>query len=124
MLPMRPVQKNAWPTENGKNKVYRKFQHAKQDLMDNLGDYCSYCEVFGSKSHLEVEHILPKSDARYAHLEKDWTNFLLACKNCNTIKSFTVVDPTTAYLPHQNNTYLALTFSEGGLVAVNAALND
>jgi hypothetical protein len=40
---------------------------------------CNYCE---RNEASDVEHILPKG--RFPHLAFVWSNYLLACKNCNT----------------------------------------
>ena len=51
------------------------------DLLRELGENCSYCEMELKDGH-EVEHVQPKS--REPTLLTSWSNFLLACKCCNT----------------------------------------
>ncbi|TLU82390.1 MAG: hypothetical protein FDX21_07750 [Chlorobium sp.] len=117
---MRPVIKLDWPQENGSQKSYRPHTKANNDLEENLGPYCSYCEVFSSD--LEVEHVISQDqDATLAH---DWNNFLLACGRCNGKcgKSNKHVDFTTIHFPHLNNTFLSFSYKEGGLITVNPAL--
>jgi uncharacterized protein (TIGR02646 family) len=74
-------------------------------------------------SGLAVEHIQPKN------LQKDkkllWNNFLLSCVNCNSIKGKTDINDAniTDFLwPDTNNTFLALKYTEGGVIDVNPNL--
>ena len=60
------------------------YQTARADLITNLGQYCSYCEMPLAAS-LAVEHMLPKKD--FPALAVTWRNFLLACPVRNSIKS-------------------------------------
>jgi len=120
---MRPIEKGNCPLDNkGKNIIFSSYGNAKPYLIDRIDSYCSFCERQSHSAALEVEHILPKSLLQYTHLEKDWNNFLLACKNCNTIKSNNVFNEI--YFPDKNNTFLAFQILEGGLVKVNTNLND
>lgn len=120
---MRPVQKLPHPLDaNGNPKSYSPYGKAKPDLVANLGDYCSYCEVFTTFVAIEVEHILPKS--AFVALQEEWNNFLLSCKTCNTIKSDTIFDLSDIHLPHQNNTAISLQYQEGGTISVPPALSN
>ena len=80
---MRPVEK--WTVGHTTSEgfvvvsTYDPHTHANGILHKNLGDFCSYCEVFSSD--LEVEHIVPTY--RNGILRTQWTNFLLACGRCN-----------------------------------------
>jgi hypothetical protein len=126
---MRPVIKWDWPQVNGSNKQYSPYGTAKEDLITNLGPYCSFCGERGYFSALDVEHVQPKNYVEggvkvYAHLEEDWNNFLLGCKNCNPIKGDKKVEPQTHLLPHLDNTFLCFEYLEGGLVRVNPALDN
>lgn len=118
---MRPVTKSAWKMVNGEQKSYKPHTLAKSDLEDNLGTYCSYCEVFSSD--LEVEHII--SQDQDSTLKHNWDNFLVACGRCNgrDNKSNKHVDFSIMHFPHQNNTYFSFLYEEGGFVRVNPALN-
>lgn len=49
---MRPVYRSS------KDKTYDPYGKAKPDLVEELGDYCSYCGKQVVWSALEVEHIL------------------------------------------------------------------
>lgn len=124
---MRPIVRGDIPRdENGKPKVFEKYQEARLDLTTRLGQYCSYCEVF-VPSALEVEHIQPKKGPYgRPELKLTWSNFLLACKNCNTTKSDKRVDDQLQehYWPHKDNTFRAFQYQPGGIVSVNANLTD
>lgn len=64
----------------------RDYGTARLDLLTSLGAYCSYCELPISAA-LAVEHRLPKASFPAAFL--NWSNFLLACPICNSIKGDT-----------------------------------
>jgi hypothetical protein len=49
-----------------------------------IGSFCSYCESYSSGG-LAVEHVVPKSP--FPALTVEWTNFLLSCVPCNSIKN-------------------------------------
>lgn len=109
---MRPVNRGAAPA------LYARYENAKQDLVNRVGSYCSYCER-RIPTLLAVEHIQPKGLAQYAHLECEWTNFLLACVNCNSAKSDTAVECDALLLPDRDNTFAAFVYDELGTVAPN-----
>jgi len=121
---MRPVTK--WRAgqmilQNG-NQVtvlenYSLYGNANSILQLNLGNYCSYCEIFSSD--LEVEHVIPKNQNDSKKTE--WDNFLLACGRCNgkDNKSNKLVDLNNIYLPHLQNTLFIFEYKEGGLVAIH-----
>jgi uncharacterized protein (TIGR02646 family) len=110
---MRPVDKGTT------TKVYARYQDAVGDLETRLGAYCSYCErPFGA---LEVEHIQPKKIN--PALLTSWSNFLLSCKTCNTIKGH---QPTTldgALWPDLDNTFLAVKYQQHGWIEVSSTLD-
>jgi hypothetical protein len=117
---MRPVEKFGCPQIKGRNKVYKQHSLARVDLENNLGYYCSYCEVFSSD--LEVEHVI--SQHQDSALKCSWDNFLLACGRCNgrDNKASKAVDINATHFPHRNNTFLSFTYQEGGYVSVNPLL--
>lgn len=117
---MRPVEKSAWPQVGAANKSYNPHTIAKPDLEDNIGTYCSYCEVYSSD--LEVEHVI--SQHQDNTLTHNWNNFLLACGRCNgkNNKSNQAVDLAGMHFPHRNNTMISFEYLEGGLVQVNPLL--
>lgn len=81
---MRPVCRGDVPTDGQGNPVgFKKYGEARDALIGRIGDYCCYCE--SPIQNPAVEHIQPKSHE--LALEKTWSNFLLACPICNSIKS-------------------------------------
>jgi uncharacterized protein (TIGR02646 family) len=116
---MRPVTK--WqPGEQGTTANYNPYGGAKEPLRKNLGDYCSYCESPVQHVSLEVEHIVPKD--LHPDVETRWSNFLLGCKNCNTVKGKQDVNLTNYHFPHIQNTLHSFVYKTGGLVVVNDKL--
>ncbi|MBT9098119.1 HNH endonuclease [Methylovulum psychrotolerans] len=81
---MRPVFRGDVPTDGqGKPVCFKKYGDARNALIGRIGDYCCYCE--SPIQNPAVEHIQPKSHE--PALEKTWSNFLLACPICNSIKN-------------------------------------
>ncbi|MBR6059028.1 MAG: HNH endonuclease [Victivallales bacterium] len=114
---MRPIEKGESPYAS-----IKQYQKARPFLEERLGLLCSYCEMHLA-SKLEVEHVQPKS----RHPEKvcEWSNLLLACGNCNSTKGHTDINDSNIhdYLwPDIDNTFLALQYSDGGIVGVNDSL--
>lgn len=105
---MRPVNRGAAP------RTYEDYTHARSDLVQAIGNFCSYCERPFPE---DVEHKLPK--ARYPDLKVEWDNLLLACKSCNGTKNKQVLsnppDPGTdlaRYLwPDTDNTARAYVYA-------------
>lgn len=111
------------PVNRGRNAtVYSKYEDAKQDLVNRLGCYCSYCER-RIATLLAVEHIQPKARPEYAHLEKVWDNFLLGCTNCNSAKSKKPVDLGSYLMPDRDNTFSAFAYDDLGMVNPAAGLS-
>lgn len=104
---MRPVDKGAAPA------LYTRYQDAGPDLQARLGDYCSYCER-QIETNLAVEHVQPKSHV--TALLTDWSNFLLACVNCNSSKGDTPVNLPDYFWPDSENTLRAFGYVRGGMV--------
>lgn len=115
---MRPVQRGPSPQAD----PFDPYETAKEPLLARLGLYCSYCER-RINTNLAVEHIQPKGLAAYAHLETSWTNFLLACVNCNSTKGHQDVDPADVLLPDRDNTFMAYEYTIDGKVGVRNGLN-
>lgn len=111
---MRPIDKGEQPQE------FSKYQQAKGYLIVRLGDYCSYCER--PLNSAAVEHIQPKS--KEPSLERSWDNFLLACINCNSIKSDKEINLYDYYWPDKDNTFLALNYITGGIIITSPNLTD
>lgn len=96
---MRPINRGGSP------QIFVNYQDAKPFLVGRLGTYCSFCER-RIPTNLAVEHILPKDEALpYAHLRNEWTNFLLACVNCNSAKKNQVILFDQYLLPDRDNTF-------------------
>lgn len=112
---MRPISKGASPVQGDFNK----YEDAKPDLVSRLGSYCSYCER-KIPTLLAVEHIEPKS--LKPALEKKWSNFLLACTNCNSCKGNKPVDFQQLLLPDRDNTFAAYTYYDDGTVKPSKGL--
>ncbi|MGB5686756.1 MAG: HNH endonuclease [Candidatus Electrothrix sp.] len=106
---MRPVDKGEPPGE------YIDYGRARHDLAEKIGYYCSYCEM--QVCHcIEVEHVLSRNQGG-ALLQ--WSNFLLSCKYCNTIKSDRNVNLTDYLWPDLDNTDLAFAYAEERAVEPN-----
>ena len=114
---MRPIDKSLF-TEN--KTIYDPYGSAKDDLILALGNFCSYCEREVHSSALDVEHINDKKN--HSTQECLWSNFLLACKNCNSIKGTKSVN--NSLLPHLNNTFSAFSYLDSGLVVLNYNLTN
>jgi uncharacterized protein (TIGR02646 family) len=105
---MRPVHRGPAPA-----LAFANYREAAEPLMTALGDYCSYCER-QIPTHMAVEHIQPKS--LVPALLTSWTNFLLACVNCNSNKGHAPVTLTDYLWPDMDNTLRAFEYKPGGLV--------
>jgi uncharacterized protein (TIGR02646 family) len=105
---MRPVERGSAP------RTYIAYQDALNDLADVIGHYCSYCERF-IDTHLAVEHIVPKSRRR--SLINTWSNFLLACVNCNSCKGKRHVVLDRFVWPDCDNTLLTFEYTIGGVIS-------
>ena len=110
---MRPVDKGVSP------QIYSHYQDAREDLVERIGDYCSYCER-QIETHLAVEHIQPKE--RFLALRNEWSNFLLACVNCNSCKGKKDIELEKFFWPHSDNTLRAFDYLEGGLLSFHPSL--
>ena len=117
---MRRVDKGAWPEDgNGQQKIFRPYRKAKSDLIERLGAYCSYCER--EKDGLAVEHVVPKKHA--PTLEENWTNFLLACRNCNSIKRDKNVSRAGYTWPDDDEDWRPFDYFPDGIVKVQDDLS-
>lgn len=101
---MRPVAKQPAP------RAYTAFDQAKDDLIEQLGRYCSFCER-KLATHLAVEHVLPQ--AHNPALALAWDNFLLGCVNCNSCKGHGLIALIDHVWPHLDNSYRALDWTGG-----------
>ena len=95
---MRPVARGTHPTDAaGNKKAWTEYSQSRGDLIDRIGEYCSFCEMHLDAS-LAVEHIQPKS--LYPNLALEWDNFLLACTNCNSTKGDRDIKLNDYFWPH------------------------
>ncbi|MCE7980200.1 MAG: HNH endonuclease [Caldilinea sp. CFX5] len=104
---MRPIDKGIAP------RTYTNYQDAQQDLVDRIGDYCSYCER-QIETNLAVEHIQPKS--KMPALRNEWNNFLLGCVNCNSSKGSENILVDDYFWPDTENTLLVFEYLVGGRI--------
>lgn len=118
---MKPVNKGPAP------KRYSAYSEAKPDLVEKLGPFCSYCEAYGSPTALDVEHIYPRG--AHPARERQWENFLLSCKSCNSKKNARLGSGRqrslhTRFLwPHLDNTARAFQYSASGAVSPATGLS-
>jgi uncharacterized protein (TIGR02646 family) len=110
---MRPIDRGPAP------KDYDDYREAKQDLANRLGCYCCFCER-RIATCLAVEHLAPQS--KYPDLVNQWHNFLLACVNCNSVKSIRDWPFDQVLLPDRDNTFAAFSYSETGWINVAPTL--
>ncbi len=117
---MKPVEKGPAPQR------YSNYRDAKPQLIDRLGSHCSYCEAYGVPTALDVEHIYPKDP--HPSRENDWSNFLIACKSCNSKKNAYLGTGRQRALrerffwPHIDNTARAFQYSSDGSVVPASGL--
>lgn len=67
-----------------RRRISQAYRPAAPYLLDDLGHYCSYCEL-PLHDPAQLEHAMPKS--QYPTFSLDWTNFLPACIGCNSRKN-------------------------------------
>ena len=115
---MRPVERGPCPLdEDGNEKEFHPYQNAKAELLDRLGDYCSYCERTGD---LDIEHVVPRKHR--PDLAEDWGNFLLGCRNCNRTKWYKNESRCGYLWPDRDDTRTALEYLSDGRVRVREGL--
>lgn len=116
---MRPVRRGVSPQEGD----FDPYQSARNPLRGRIGGYCSFCER-RVDAGLAVEHIEPKGHPDHAHKIGTWSNFLLACANCNATKGKEPVPLDEILLPDRDNTFVAYEYAEDGKVSVKAGLSE
>ena len=127
---MRPVRRGKSPTGA---EIYLTYQASKPDLIDkfssgwnnnrHIASYCSYCER-KIETNLAVEHIKPK-DGEFGHPELKfmWSNFLLACVNCNSTKGAKEVLFHNLFFPDRDNTFYAFEYMADGIIEARDTLS-
>lgn len=132
MKKLRPIRRGISPIGT---EIYSTYQSSKVDLIDkissgwcnkgrNISSYCSYCER-KIDTNLAVEHIQPK-DGEFGHpeLEFTWSNFLLACVNCNSTKRAKEVLFHNLLLPDRDNTFYAFKYRADGIIEPRDTLSS
>lgn len=118
---MRCVARGDLPTSpEGEAVQFGRYQDAAPHLKERLGRYCSFCERWTSSS-LAVEHKQPKS--RAPALELAWSNFLLACANCNSVKGTRQFDVGQVIWPDEDDTFSAIEYLPSGRVRPRESLS-
>ena len=124
MKKLRPIRRGNSPIGN---EIYPTYQKAKVDLIDkissgwcnkgkHISSYCSYCER-KIETNLAVEHIKPKGgEFGHPELKFTWSNFLLACVNCNSTKGAKEVIFHNLFLPDRDNTFYAFEYTADGMI--------
>ncbi len=106
---MRPIERGQVPkNDDGTLKTVAIYQNWRKDLINRLGNYCSFCEMRLNDSP-QIEHVIAQ-DIK-PQLALDWANMLLACGACNRAKSNAPCPTETHYLPTTHNTFLPFLFS-------------
>ena len=122
---MRPVERGTVPivpnSDPPVKKTYRSYGNARRDLIERMGQYCSYCETRLNTS-LAVEHVQPKS--LVPGLELSWDNFLLACTNCNSTKGDTPITIADFFWPDLNNTCILYNYLSDGKIEVSNSITQ
>jgi uncharacterized protein (TIGR02646 family) len=116
---VRPVRRGEVPVPGG----FANYRDAFPDLVGRLGMYCSYCER-RIPTGLAVEHMQPKSLAAYAHLEGEWTNFLLACVNCNSVKGCQDIRLDEYVWPDRDDTFAIFEYTDDGRIVPSQTAID
>lgn len=108
---MRPVERGSIPQVEGIDKTVTDYKVWRQDLLDRIGNYCSYCNMVLNDSP-QVEHIVPKNPqvGQPAGALLAWDNMLLACGPCDRAKSNNPNSAVTHYIPDYHNTHLAFDY--------------
>lgn len=112
---MRPIERGPDPGP------FTDYKDARDPLIQRIGDYCSYCENV-LPSEVDVEHMQPKSRPPYAALV--WTNFLLACSYCNSVKGDRLIVISDHLWPDLDNTFLAFYYAVDEPPSVAGRLPD
>ena len=108
---MRPLDKGDTPLSGDIVKTVSDHKDWRQDLINTIGNYCSYCNMILNDCP-QVDHVTAKNpqpgQPKGALLA--WDNMLLACGPCNRAKSNQPHSPATHYMPDSSNTHLAFDY--------------
>jgi uncharacterized protein (TIGR02646 family) len=112
------------PIERGVNlNLFKEYGDARDDLINQLGAYCSYCEMRIPTP--AIEHIQPKSLSD--DLELEWRNFLLACTSCNSVKKDKVINDNNIgdyFWADSDNTFRAFHYEQNRAPQISTSLTD
>ena len=111
---MRPVEKG------NSSQVFTHWRDARDPLIAKIGNYCSYCER--PLDIPDVEHKENKANPKYANKAFDWSNFLLACGYCNSVKGTEDTGARSVLFPDECNTAFAFEYLPLGPVHVAAGI--
>lgn len=67
---------------------HRRVPPTRSAIMLRDGNVCQYCSATPGRSHLTVDHVLPRSRGG----AQDWPNLVTACKGCNQKKGSNTPD--------------------------------
>jgi len=112
---MRPVDKG------GDLGEFKPYQKAQKPLTERLGEYCSYCERWIA-SGIHVEHKKPKEE--YPEGKYRWSNFLLACGNCDSCKGHGELNLDDYLWADSDNTFRAFIYDSEGRVLPNTIFDE
>lgn len=98
---------------------YSPYRKAIMPLIGCLGEYCSFCDGKKDVADLAVEHLEPKGNQGD---KTAWSNFLLSCNICNSLKGKQDINPNEYHWPHTDNTYRDFIYKAGGIVILNPNL--
>ena len=120
MKRLRPIRRGLSPKGD---ETYSPYESAKPDLIDRISSYCSYCER-KINTNLAIEHIQPKGgEFGHPELKEKWSNFLLACVNCNSTKGSKEIILHFFLLPDRDNTFYAFEYRADGIIEPRKGLN-
>lgn len=118
---MRPVNRGDRPIDGmGKPVNFKQYGDARNELINRLGCYCSFCEIRLPMA-LAVEHIQPKS--LEPTLENEWSNFLLSCPSCNSIKGTKAINLHDYLWVNLDNTFRAFIYEKDRSPQIAGFLN-
>ena len=119
---MRSVDKGSSPLGvDGTPLVFEQYIDAAPYLKARLGRFCSYCERT-IPVNLAVEHKRPKQ--KYPQLEREWSNLLLACGNCNSCKGEREPVGGEAAFPDEVDTHALYAYLPSGKIAPRDELSN
>lgn len=118
---MRPINKGTHPQQDGQPVVYKKYEDARDQLFERIGEYCSYCEMQSNEGPA-IEHVQPKK--LYPNLKITWDNFLLGCRYCNSSKGTKDINLSDYFWPDKDNTFRAFVYERDRAPQISPVLSD